>query len=179
MLAIFMLDWFLFFAAIIIYVAIAILNTTLNVTTFAGSSLIQVFLLKINIVNSAFLGFFVGIFLFVANRFIDMEEVDIHMDFVVHPAICLLIGLAVFIITLLIQRTTVGFWIFAIIFSLGWAFLLAGLIYLKTKDLTWFWILFGLGTIVNLNSHLRARKYRINIDATLANSANNESTNNE
>lgn len=158
-----LLDWSIFFLVIGVYLFFLIC-----------SSVFHGFLIKINIMNSAFLGFFVGIFLFVANRFIDMEEVDIHMDFVVHPAICLLIGLAVFIITLLIQRTTVGFWIFAVFFSLGWAFLFAGLVYLKTKDLIWFWVLFGLGIIINMNSHFRARKYRIDIDATLANPTNNE-----
>lgn len=134
-------------------------------------SFMKAFLLKIDLLNSAFLGSICGVFLYCANRYFDMKsELGIPFKMIVHPAICIVIGVVIFGLTILIQRTTIGFWIFAVVFSIGWAFMLSGIVYLFTKDIIWFWVILISATIINFTSHLRARKLRINVTETLINS---------
>ncbi|HCR73267.1 MAG TPA: hypothetical protein DIW26_02400 [Ruminococcus sp.] len=134
-------------------------------------SFMKAFLLKINLINSGFLGSAAGASLYYANRYFNVEnELGIPFDDVIHPAICIVAGVVVFGLTVLIQRTKIGFWIFSVVFSIGWALALSGIVYLFTKDIIWFWVILISSTIINFTSHLRARKLRIDVAETLLNS---------
>lgn len=120
-----------------------------------GLSMIRAFLVHINVINSICLGLFSGIYLYLGNR-----HIDTFYSFKIHPAICLVIGIAVFFLTYIAQKTKVGFWIFTIIFSLAWAFISATIIYIfATYDMVWFWVVFSLSLIINVSSHIRSRAY--------------------
>jgi len=118
--------------------------------------------------------FYVGVFLiamFTAVGLFFMEHIIICNSIVfgaaagilsgvylgLHPAFCLLIGLGILGLTLLIQQTTVGFWIFAIIMSIGWGFLFSAIAYAFIEDMIWFYVLWGLSTVFNVVLHIKAR----------------------
>lgn len=74
-----------------------------------------------------------------------------------HPAFCLLIGIAVFVVLFLLQRTSAGFWIIGCLLSTVWAVIFAFFVYLFTKDMTWFYVVAGIALVVMLLLHISAR----------------------
>ena len=76
----------------------------------------------------------------------------------IHPALCLVIGIAVFLLLLWLQRTSVGFWVIGGLLTLIYA-AAAGLLacFLTEKDLVWGWVTFGIVFLVIGGLHLHAR----------------------
>lgn len=74
-----------------------------------------------------------------------------------HPAFCLLIGIAVFVGLLFLQHTSVGFWIIGCLLSAVWAFIFAFFAYIFTEDMIWFYVVGGIAFVVMLLLHIRAR----------------------
>ena len=76
----------------------------------------------------------------------------------IHPALCLVIGIAVFLLLLWLQRTSVGFWVIGGLLTLIYA-AAAGLLacLLTEKDLVWGGVTFGIVFLVIGGLHLHAR----------------------
>jgi len=76
----------------------------------------------------------------------------------VHPAIALVIGIAVFLVLFFLQNTKVGFWIVGGLMSLAWGLIFASMAYEFTgKDMIWTYTVFGLGTLIIFLLHLKAK----------------------
>ena len=74
-----------------------------------------------------------------------------------HPALCLLIGAAVFA-ALLLQKTRFGFWIIGALLSLVWAVIFGLFAFLVSNaDPLWFYVVCGISFVVMLLLHIRAR----------------------
>ena len=69
--------------------------------------------------------------------------------FTLHPALCLLVGVAVFAALLFLQNTRFGF-VWAFIFAF-FAYIFAG------EDMIWFYVVLGLAFIVMVGLHIKAR----------------------
>ena len=77
----------------------------------------------------------------------------------VHPAICLVIALALFGLLFWLQNTKVGFWIIGLLLSAFWALVFGFLAYaFSSSDPIWGYVVMGLGFIVMVGLHLNARK---------------------
>ena len=65
----------------------------------------------------------------------------------IHPALCIVIGIATFLLLLWLQNTSIGFW------------LVGGLLayFISEHDPIWGWVIFGLVFLVVGALHLRAR----------------------
>lgn len=76
----------------------------------------------------------------------------------IHSALCLVIGIAVFLLLLWLQRTSVGFWVIGGLLTLIYA-AVAGLLacLLTEKDLVWGLVTFGIVFLVIGGLHLHAR----------------------
>jgi hypothetical protein len=122
------------------------------------------FLCRINFVNSCLLGIVAGVLLMIQNVF----------PFQAHPAIAFLVGVVVFVLTYFLQKTNVGFWVFAAVMSLVWAFLPARFLALlglfdSAPSWPWFWVLLASFTVVNVGSHFRSRDSEISsVEAVLS-----------
>lgn len=113
------------------------------------------FVTEITVVNSILLGVASGLISYQWNR-----GFDAFFSFQIHPAICLVIGIAVFILMRKIQETLVGFWICAILFSIIWALILSSIVYMFFKiDMVWYWVIFGLSLIANIKIHYNHKPY--------------------
>lgn len=76
----------------------------------------------------------------------------------IHPAISILIGIAVFLLLFWLQHTKVGFWIIGGLLSLFWGFIFCTMAYeFSGKDMVWTYVVFGLGTVIMLGLHIHAR----------------------
>ena len=76
----------------------------------------------------------------------------------IHPALCLLIGIAVFAGLLFLQNTRFGFWIIGILLSAAWDFIFAFLAYaFSNGDMIWFYVVMGLACVIMLLLHIKAR----------------------
>lgn len=76
----------------------------------------------------------------------------------VHPAICIVIGIVLFGFLFWLQSTKVGFWIIGILLSALWAFVFGFLAYaFSSSDMIWFYVVFGLGFIIMMGLHIKAR----------------------
>lgn len=76
----------------------------------------------------------------------------------IHPALSILIGIAVFAASFLLQKTKVGFWIFAVILSLFWGLVFSSMAYeFSGKDMIWTYVTLGLGTLLVIGLHIRAK----------------------
>ena len=79
----------------------------------------------------------------------------------VHPALCLVIGIAVFIALRFLQNTRFGFWIIGGLLSALWAFVFGFVAYIASgEDMVWFYVILGLGFLLVGGLHLRAREKR-------------------
>ena len=77
----------------------------------------------------------------------------------VHPALCLVIGLAAFFLLLWLQRTRIGFWLIGGLLTLVYAAFFGLLAYaFSNSDPVWGWVVFGLGFLLVGSLHLRARR---------------------
>jgi len=76
----------------------------------------------------------------------------------VHPALCLVIALVLFVFLYWLQKTKVGFWIIGILLSAFWALVFGFLAYaFSSSDLIWGYVVMGLGFILMIALHLKAR----------------------
>lgn len=76
----------------------------------------------------------------------------------IHPALSIVIGIAVFAVSFFLQKTKVGFWIFAVILSLFWGLVFSSMAYeFSGKDMIWTYVVFGLGTLLVVGLHIRAK----------------------
>ena len=77
----------------------------------------------------------------------------------VHPALCLLIGIALFAGLFRLQFTSAGFWIIGVLLSAFWAGIFCLMAYIFTEhDMIWTYVVLGLGFVVMMGLHLRARE---------------------
>lgn len=76
----------------------------------------------------------------------------------VHPALCIVIGIVIFLLLFWLQNTRVGFWIIGGLLSLVYAFVFSAIAYGSThNDPVWGWVVFVLSFLVMGGLHLRAR----------------------
>ena len=77
----------------------------------------------------------------------------------IHPALCIVIGIAVFLLLFWLQNTRVGFWIIGGLLSLAYAAVFGLLAYwLSHDDPVWGWVVFGLSFPIMGGLHLYARE---------------------
>lgn len=75
-----------------------------------------------------------------------------------HPAFALLLGIAAFALLFWLQNTKFGFWVIGILLSALWGFIFGFIAYTFTsKDMIWFYVVWGLGTAIMIGLHLKAR----------------------
>ena len=75
-----------------------------------------------------------------------------------HPALCVLIGAAVFALLLFLQKTRFGFWVIGVLLSAAWAVIFGLLAFIiSNADQLWFYVVCGLAFIVMLLLHIKAR----------------------
>ncbi len=78
--------------------------------------------------------------------------------FTLHPSLCLLVGIAVFVALLFLQHTRFGFWIIGMLMSAVWALIFAFFAYIFAgEDMIWFYVVLGLAFIVMVGLHIKAR----------------------
>ena len=112
------------------------------------------FLQRITLVNSLVIALAGGVVLYLCNRAFDVTFFSSQ----VHLAICLIVCVVLFLTAYFIQKTTPGFWIFAVIFSALWSFVTAFTVYmLVTKNMIIIWGIFAVSFIINIASHKRSR----------------------
>ena len=76
----------------------------------------------------------------------------------IHPALCLVIGIATFLLLLWLQNTRIGFWLVGGLLTLIYAAVFGLLAYfISEHDPIWGWVIFGLVFLVVGALHLRAR----------------------
>ena len=76
----------------------------------------------------------------------------------VHPAFCLLIGLALFAGLYCLQNTGLGFWLIGTLLSAFWAFVFGFFAYAFTSgDMIWCYVVMGLGFVFMMALHFNAR----------------------
>lgn len=77
--------------------------------------------------------------------------------FRIHPAFCLLIGIAACIVTYLLEHTRIGFWTIGVLFSILWSIVAGNMASdMAGNDKIWFWVVFGLSLIVFMFLHAKA-----------------------
>lgn len=76
----------------------------------------------------------------------------------IHPALCLVIGIAVFLLLLWLQHTSIGFWLIGGLLTLVYACVFGFFGYIFSEsDPVWGWVIFGLGFLLIGGLHFRAR----------------------
>lgn len=76
----------------------------------------------------------------------------------IHLAFSILIGIALLVGLFFLQNTKVGFWIIGGLLSLFWGLIFSSMAYeFSGKDMIWTYVVFGLGTLLMIGLHLRAR----------------------
>ncbi len=112
------------------------------------------FLAKITFIDSLVIGLAGGIALYLCNRTFDVPFCSIKIQ----PVICLAVTVVLFTIAFLLQKTTPGFWIFAVIFSVLWSFIASLTVnILITENMIAFWIVFAVSFLMSISSHIRSR----------------------
>lgn len=77
----------------------------------------------------------------------------------IHPALSVLIGLAVLAAMYLLQRTKVGFWIIGGLLSVFWGLVFSLMAWeFSGKDMVWTYVVLGLGIILMMGLHIHARR---------------------
>jgi len=78
--------------------------------------------------------------------------------FQIHPAFCILIGIAVMAGLYFLMNTKFGFWIIGGVMSVAWGFCAATFAFMiSEKDMIWAYVTWGLATIAILALHIRAK----------------------
>jgi hypothetical protein len=105
------------------------------------------------------IGVFVGhIILFDSIFLAAISGIICNQIWSVHPALCLLIAIALFGLLFWLQNTKVGFWIIGVLLSAFWAFVFGFFAHIFAgEDMIWFYVVMGLGFIVMMGLHLKAR----------------------
>lgn len=81
-----------------------------------------------------------------------------HHFLSIHPALCVVIGIAVILLLFWLQNTRAGFWIIGGLLSLAYAFVFAAFAYgLSHNDPVWGWVVFGIAFLIMGGLHLHAR----------------------
>jgi len=76
----------------------------------------------------------------------------------IHPAFCVLIGIAVLAGLYFLMNTKFGFWIIGGLMSLVWGFCVAVIVFGSTgKDMIWTYVSWGLATAAILALHIKAK----------------------
>lgn len=102
--------------------------------------------------------FFGNIIVFDSIAFAVLTGFLTHGLLDIHPALSIVIGLAVLVGLLFLQRTRPGFWIIGGILSLLWGLIFSSMAYeFSGKDMIWTYTVLALGTILVFILHLRAR----------------------
>ena len=102
--------------------------------------------------------FFGNIILFDSMFFSVIVGIICNQIFGVHAALCLLIGLALFGLLFKLQTTSIGFWIIGVLLSAFWAGFFCLLAFMLTEhDMVWTYVVLGLGFVIMMGLHLRAR----------------------
>ncbi|WP_295095308.1 hypothetical protein [Ruminococcus sp.] len=136
--------------SIIIGVILIIIFLIINITLFCSIA----FLARITLVDSLVIGLAGGIALYLCNRAFDVSFFSTK----VHPVICLAVAVVLFTLAFLLQKTTLGFWVFAVIFSVLWSFIAALTVHiLITENMIAFWIAFAVSFLMSISSHIRSR----------------------
>lgn len=106
------------------------------------------------------IGLFVGhIILFDSIALAIISGVCCNQFLSIHPALCLLIAIAVFIALFFLQNTRFGFWIIGVLLSAAWAFVFAVFAYIFSgEDMIWTYVILGLAFVIMIGLHIRARK---------------------
>ena len=105
------------------------------------------------------IGIFVGhIILFDSIVIAAISGVICNQIWNVHPALCLLIAVALFGLLFWLQHTKAGFWIIGVLLSAFWAFVFGFFAHIFAgEDMVWFYVVMGLSFIVMMGLHLKAR----------------------
>jgi len=108
---------------------------------------------------AAILGLFFGnIILFDSIALAIISGVLCNSFLTIHTAFVLIIGIVVFVLLYLVQRTRFGFWIIGGLLSLLWGFVFSIFAYGFTNgDTVWAYVIWGLGTLFMLILHIRAK----------------------
>jgi hypothetical protein len=126
---------------------------------FAGTGLIVIICLVIGLLITIIGLFFGNIILFDRIAFSIIAAVTAHNFWDVHPALCILIGIALYAGIYFLQRFMVGFWIISGALSLLWGYIFAMMAYdISHHDMIWTYVVFGLATLLIIGLHIRARK---------------------
>ena len=82
-----------------------------------------------------------------------------NLQFNIHPAFCLLIGIAILMIMIFLQVTRIGFWLIGTVFSIFWAGVFGALAYEASNyDPIWGWVIGGLSFIMMIGLHIKSRE---------------------
>lgn len=105
------------------------------------------------------IGMFVGhIILFDSIFLAAISGIICNQIWSVHPALCLLIAIALFGLLFWLQNTRPGFWIIGVLLSLFWSVVFGFFGYIFSgEDAIWGYVVMGLGFIVMMGLHLKAR----------------------
>lgn len=146
------------FVYLVIMLAIVFGSWAIYLSVAGTSGMIKLFSKRIPIVN----GIFCAMLFIMIGLFGYMDEVPWNNP--LHPVFTILIGIGIYILCHYIQKTKIGFWLFAVIMSPFWAAIGSCILTLITKsNMIVFWIGFGILTIFNVYLHIRSRKYALNI----------------
>ena len=124
-----------------------------------GLIVVELFIAGILAVVLTVIGFFFGhIILFDSIALALVASLVSHGLFHIHMAISIVIGIAVLVGLYFLQNTKVGFWIIGGLLSLAWGFIFSTMAYeFSGKDMIWTYVVFGLGTLLMIGLHIKAR----------------------
>ena len=105
-------------------------------------------------------GAFIGhIILFDSILFSAIGGIVCNQVWKIHPALCVVIAIALFAFLFWLQNTKIGFWIIGTLLSLFWATVFGFIAYVITeKDMTWVYIIGAIGFIIMIGLHIKAKK---------------------
>lgn len=105
------------------------------------------------------IGIFVGhIILFDSIFLAAISGIICNQIWGVHPALCVVIAIALFALLFWLQNTKPGFWIIGVLLSAFWAFVIGFFVYIFAgEDMIWLYVDMGLTFIVMMGLHLKAR----------------------
>ena len=106
------------------------------------------------------IGLFIGnIILFDSILLAALSGLLCHTLWMLHPALCLVVGIAVFLLLYWLQHTGVGFWLIGGKMSLLWSAVFGVLAYfISEHDPIWGWVVFGIAAVVLGSLHLHAKE---------------------
>lgn len=159
--AVFFLDFIIEMLPVVIVIAFVVIQLIISIVGKTGNTIAAMFLQHINWLDSGALAIATYLIIYCANRFYDLKSyISFGFEAQPHIVFCIIAAIGIMVLTLFLQTTKIGFWIFTVIFSILWALALAGIIYWFSHDKIWFVAIFICSTIVNFLSHLSSRTLR-------------------